>query len=53
MVQGGHTQRRGARGVVESVKERLEWVVHCGSASVAVEWGGAVVRGWRGCRGQS
>jgi hypothetical protein len=25
---GGHTQRRGARGVVESAEERLERAIH-------------------------
>jgi hypothetical protein len=52
-VRGGRTQRRGARGVVESVEEMLEQVVHDGSVVMGIEQGGAAVRGRRGCRGRS
>jgi hypothetical protein len=45
VVQGGHTQRHGARGVVESVEERLEQTVHSGLAAAGVEQGGVAVRG--------
>jgi hypothetical protein len=52
-MQGGRTQPRSARGVVESVEERLERVVHGGLGAAGVEQGGATVRGQRGCRGRS
>jgi hypothetical protein len=49
-VRGGCTRWRGARGVVESVVERLEWAVHGGSvaAGMAAQWG---VKGGGGRKG--
>jgi hypothetical protein len=39
--------------VVESVEESLERAIHGASAVAGVEWGGAAVRGRRGCWGRS
>jgi hypothetical protein len=52
-VRGGRTQWRGAWGVVKSVEERLERVVHDGSVAVGIEQGRAARRGQRSCRGWS
>jgi hypothetical protein len=40
-VRGGCTQWRGARGVVETFRERPEWAVRGGSAvaGMAAQWG--------------
>jgi hypothetical protein len=37
VVRGGCTQRRGARGMVESVEGRPEQAVHDGSVVVGME----------------
>jgi hypothetical protein len=46
-VRGGCTQRRGARGMVKMVGERLEWAVHGGGNNSAV--GGEKRRRKKGC----